>query len=81
MDNPVVHEASVIPASPHIVLGRERLLGVPEVREITGLGEVTAAKLMRETGKCLYLHRHLYVLESSFFIYLHALEVSEPCAL
>lgn len=63
----------------HVVLGRETLLGRPEICQITGLCPTTASKLMKETGKCLQLHRRLYVLESSFFNYLHNLEVNEPC--
>lgn len=70
-------EAGVTTAPSHIVLGRERLLGVPEICQITGLAEVTAAQLMRETGRCLKLHRRLYVLESSFFRYLHELEATD----
>ena len=61
-------------------LGRERLLGVPNVCEITGLAEATASKLMKETGRAIKVHGRLYILESSFFAYLHELEVTEPCA-
>lgn len=81
MDNAVVHEAGITLASPRIVLGRERLLGVTEIRELTGLGEVAAASLMKESGRCLKLHSRLFVIESSFFEYLHELEVSDPCSL
>lgn len=81
MDNAVVHEAGITPASPRIVFGRERLLGVTEIRELTGLGEVAAASLMKESGRCLKLHSRLFVIESSFFEYLHELEVSDPCSL
>ena len=81
MDNAVVHEAGITPASPRIVLGCERLLGVTEIRELTGLGEVAAASLMKESGRCLKLHSRLFVIESSFFEYLHELEVSDPCSL
>lgn len=79
MDNTVVQKAGVAPAPPRVVPGRERLLGVPEIRELTGLGEVAAASLMKESGRCLRLHRHLFVIESSFFAYLHELEVTKPC--
>ena len=81
MDNAVVHEAGITPTSPRIVLRRERLLGVTEIRELTGLGEVAAASLMKESGRCLKLHSRLFVIESSFFEYLHELEVSDPCSL
>lgn len=61
-------------------LGRERLLGVPEVCAMTGLCPVTAAKLMKESGRCICIHRRLYLLESSFFNYLRELEVGEQCS-
>ncbi len=64
-----------------VVLGKETLLGIPEVCQMTGLCPATASKLMKETGKCLQLHRRLYVLESSFLNFLHEQEVSNPCTL
>ena len=64
-----------------VTVGRERLLGIEDVREITGLGQVAASKLMKESGRAIRLHRRVYVLESSFFAYLHELEVSDPCSL
>ena len=54
----------------------EHLLGVPEICQITGLGEATAAKIIKESGHCIYLHQHLYILESSFFAYLRSLEAN-----
>lgn len=60
-------------------IGRERLLGVPEVCQLTGMCPVTASKAMKESGRCIRLHRRLYVLESSFFRWLKELEVSQPC--
>ena len=62
-------------------LGHERLLGIAEVCKITGLSPVTASKLMKESGRAIALHRRIFILESSFFSYLHELEVSEPCKL
>lgn len=64
-----------------VILGRERLLGVPEICEITGFGNVTAARLIKESGYGIKVHSRLFVLESSFFNYLHKLEVTEPCSL
>lgn len=81
MDNIVAPEAGVIPVPSRIVLGSERLLDVPEICKLTGLGEATASKLMKETGRCFKLHRRLYVIESSFFAYLHEVEVNQPCSL
>lgn len=62
-------------------LGHERLLGISEVCKITGLSPVTASKMMKESGRAIALHRRIYILESSFFAYLHELEASEPCRL
>lgn len=81
MVDSTVPKAGVMPAPPRIVLGRERLLGATEIRELTGLGEVAAASLMKESGRCLKLHSRLFVIESSFFEYLHELEVTNPCNL
>ena len=64
-----------------VILGRERLLGVPEICEITGFCNVTAARLIKESGCGIKVHSRLFVLESSFFNYLHRLEVTEPCSL
>jgi len=58
----------------------ERLFGIPEVRRITGFGYATAARLMKESGCCFKTHNRLFVLESSFFDYLHSLEVTNPCS-
>lgn len=60
-------------------LGRERLLGISDVSNMTGLSPVTASKLMKESGRAIALHRRVYILESSLFAYLHELEVSRPC--
>lgn len=60
-------------------LGHERLLGISEVCKITGLSPVTASKMMKESGRAIALHRRIYILESSFFAYLHELEVEKPC--
>ena len=60
-------------------LGHERLLGIAEVCKITGLSPVTASKLIKESGRAIALPRRIYILESSFFAYLHELEVEKPC--
>lgn len=60
-------------------LGHERLLGISDVSNMTGLSPVTASKLMKESGRAIALHRRIYILESSFLAYLHELEVSGPC--
>lgn len=67
--------------APRVVLGRERLLGIADICKLTGLGEATASKLMKESGYAIKVHSRLYVIESSFFSYLHQLEVTEPCTL
>ena len=66
MVDSAIPKAGIAPAPPRVVLGRERLLGVTEIRELTGLGEVAAASLMKESGRCLKLHSRLFVIESSF---------------
>lgn len=76
MKNTVLPEAGATPASPSIVLGSERLLGIPEVCEITGFRRATAAKIIKETGLSMRLHSRLFITESSFFAYLHRLEVA-----
>ena len=76
MGNPAVPEAGVNPAPSRIVLGRERLRGIPDICELTGLGEATASKLMKESGHCIRLHRRLYLLESSFFSWLKEQEAN-----
>lgn len=76
MGNPAVPEAGVNHAPSRIVLGRERLLGIPDICELTGLGEATASKLMKESGHCIRLHRRLYLLESSFFSWLKEQEAN-----
>ena len=48
---------------------------------MTGLSPVTASKLMKESGRAIALHRRVYILESSFYAYLHELEVNDPCRL
>lgn len=68
-------------ASDNSNLGRERLLGIAEVCAVTGLNPVTASKLMKETGRAINVHRRLFILESSFYTYLHELEVNDPCRL
>lgn len=76
MGNPDIPEAGVNPAPSRIALGRERLLGIPDICELTGLGEATASKLMKESGHCIRLHRRLYLLESSFFSWLKQQEAN-----
>lgn len=81
MEPTPLSKAGVDAPATRVALGRERLLGIEDVCDITGLGEVTASKLMKESGRAIRLHRRLYVLESSFFSFLHEKEVTEPCPL
>ena len=55
-------------------IGTERLLGVPEICEITGFCPVTAATFMRESGRCIRVHKRLFILESSLYAYIRELE-------
>ncbi len=66
-----------VPVRPENI-GRERLLGLADVREILGCGYAVASAVMKESGCCLRIHSRLYVLESSFFGYLHSLEGKDP---
>lgn len=61
------------PEKPHM-LGRERLLGIPDVCAITGFCPAVASTFMKESGRALELHRRVFILESSLFAYLHELE-------
>lgn len=81
MESTPLSKAGVNDPATRVVLGRERLLSITDICELTGLGEATASKLMRESGRAIRLHRRLYVLESSFFSFLHEKEVTEPCPL
>ncbi len=53
----------------------DRLLGVENICDITGLCPVVASKLITETGHEIRLHSHKYILESSFLAFLHEREV------
>lgn len=81
MSESPVQKAGVETPATSATLGRERLLGIEDVCGLTGLGEVTASRLMKESGRAIRLHRRLYVLESSFFDFLRSKEASEPCML
>ena len=72
-------EGSASLPSGAIAIGRERLLGVAGICELTELGKVTASKLLKETRRCIRIHRRLFVLESSFLDWLHELERTSPC--
>lgn len=55
-------------------IGSERILGIPEICEATGLAKVSAASIIKESGKGFRLHHRLYMLESSFYEFLRDLE-------
>lgn len=76
MVDSVTAKAGATPASSRLALGRERLLSIPDICELTGLGEATASKLMKESGHCIRLHSRLYLLESSFFSWLKEQEAN-----
>lgn len=81
MLEPIAPKAGVATSAPHIDYGRERILGISDVCAMTGLAKATASKLMKETGCAFKVHSRLFVIESSFFSYLHELEVTKPCNL
>lgn len=72
------HTKATTPSADRTI-GNDRLLGVEEVSKLTGLGSVTATKLMRETGCCFQVHRRVYVLENSLYDYFRRLE-KEQCS-
>lgn len=80
MTDPCPTNAGGTAPGARVVLGRERLLGIPDICAITGLGEATASKLIRESGHAIRLHRRLYLLESSFFAWLKSQEQKEASA-
>ena len=57
----------------------DNLLDVQAVCNKTGFCKQVAARLMKETGRCVRIHGKLFVLESSFFDYIHHLEANEAC--
>ena len=60
--------------TPHVkTTSSDRLLGRADVSEATGLCPTVASRLMQETGHCIRLHRHIYVLESDFLAYLRSM--------
>lgn len=77
MAEPSARKAGVNSSVSNATPGRERLLGIPDICELTGLAEATASKLMRETGHVIRLHGRLYLLESSFYAWLREQEAGE----
>ncbi|RHB55754.1 hypothetical protein DW878_05070 [Olsenella sp. AM39-30AC] len=67
-------EAGVANSAPTASIGSERLLSIADVCAMTGFCPVTASKFMKESGRSLTLHRRVFILESSFYSYLHELE-------
>ena len=57
--------------------GHNRLLSVDDVAEITGTCNTTAAKIIKETGRPIKLHRRLYVLDTALCEYLEALSAQD----
>lgn len=79
MTHTSTQKAGVATHTGPVSIGREKLLGIPEICSITGLSPVTASKLMKESGRAIRLHTRLYMIESSFYAYLHEMEVTNPC--
>lgn len=57
-------------------IGDDRLLGIQNVSDITGLCPTVASQLMDETGHAITLHSHKYVLQSSFMAFLREKEAA-----
>lgn len=54
-------------------IGSDRLIGIQEVKAITGLADRAASELMSETGSAFRAHGRKYVLESDLLEYLKSL--------
>lgn len=54
-------------------IGSDRLIGIQEVKAITGLADRAASELMSETGAAFRAHGRKYVLESDLLDYLKSL--------
>lgn len=57
-----------------VQVGRERLLSLADICDMTGWCPVTASRFLDESGRKLKIHGRVFILESSFFAYLHELE-------
>lgn len=55
-------------------LGRERLLSLADICNMTGWCPVTASRFLDESGRKLKLHGRVFILESSLYAYLRELE-------
>ncbi len=61
------------------VANSDNLLDVQAICNKTGFCKQVAARLMKETGRCVRIHGKLFVLESSFIDYVRDLEANEAC--
>lgn len=55
-------------------IGDDRLLRIHDVQEILDVNEVTASRVMKESGRHIILHRKVYILESSLLAFLRKKE-------
>lgn len=60
-------------------IGNDRLLTIKDVSEITGLCAVTASGLIKKSGRGIYMHRRVYILESSLMAFLREKEQEASC--
>ena len=51
-------------------IGEYRLFSVADVGAIMGCSDVTAAKIMKESGRCKQIHHRLYIFEDDLEAYL-----------
>lgn len=51
-------------------IGEYRLFSVVDVGALLGCSDVTAAKIMRESGRCKQIHHRLYIFEDDLEAFL-----------
>lgn len=55
-------------------IGDDRLLGIEDVCNVTGFCPQVASRLIKDSGRGIFLHRRLFILESSLLAYLREQE-------
>jgi len=66
----IVQTSNEIPEEVRI----SRLLSIKDVADIMNVTNVTASKIIKESGYGIILHRRVFILESSFYKYLSEME-------
>lgn len=61
-------------------IGTDKLLTVKAIADMFGCSEETASRIMDESGCAIKLRSRKYVLESSFFRFMHSIEGARSAA-